>query len=107
MGRIGGSAYLPLGASPRKGRAGLDTQGDDGDGAPRSTSWGTGGSQRGRCQPRGGTQGGGCLKGCLEHDLFSRASPGMWLWRCRTQRDGSPGGGQGPRVGAPTGIPVP
>lgn len=41
MGRIGGSAYLPLGASPRKGRAGLDTQGDDGDGAPRSTSWGT------------------------------------------------------------------
>lgn len=29
MGRIGGSAYLPLGASPRKGRAGLTTGGGD------------------------------------------------------------------------------
>lgn len=105
MGRIGGSAYLPLGASPRKGRAGLDTQWD-GDGEPHSTSRGTRWIPEGRCQPRGGTQGGGRLKGWFEHDLFSRASPGMWPWRRRTQRDGSPGGGQGLGVGAPTAIPI-
>lgn len=91
MGRIGGNAYLPRGASPRKGRAGQGTgryswlapQWGLADSHPTTHLLGSQSAAKGGCEPQTGTQGGIHYWGLgvpqhlaeLKPNLFFRMAP--------------------------------